>query len=187
MKRELSNNVSERSTVSIFRDEDKAAREETVEMLWKEASNGEHNDNFLRKVGIYLLDCTAWRFRIYIHDVRSCNYLHHEKYAVLNFKTDFLAENRGSSYGGTLYRVRQANFLFWIWNAIWKRKLACRTLYYMQVLKKSLMFRCLYLIGSCNTQGRNELSVFWPITKTFPSRKQRISGYQLNFSLVSNS
>jgi hypothetical protein len=27
------------------------------------------------------------------------------------------------------YRVRQANFLFWIWNAIWKRKLACRTLY----------------------------------------------------------
>jgi hypothetical protein len=25
--------------------------------------------------------------------------------------------------------VRQANFLFWIWNAIWKRKLACRTLY----------------------------------------------------------
>jgi hypothetical protein len=29
----------------------------------------------------------------------------------------------------TLYRVRQANFLFWIWNAIWKRKLTCRTLY----------------------------------------------------------
>jgi hypothetical protein len=25
--------------------------------------------------------------------------------------------------------VQQANFLFWIWNAIWKRKLACRTLY----------------------------------------------------------
>jgi hypothetical protein len=32
-----------------------------------------------------------------------------------------------------IYRVRQANFLFYmnipIWNAIWKRKLACRTLY----------------------------------------------------------
>jgi hypothetical protein len=28
-----------------------------------------------------------------------------------------------------LYRVWQANFHFWIWNAIWKRKLACRILY----------------------------------------------------------
>jgi hypothetical protein len=28
-----------------------------------------------------------------------------------------------------IYRVRQANFLFLIWNAIWKRKLACRALY----------------------------------------------------------
>jgi hypothetical protein len=33
MKRELGNNVSERPTISIFRDGDKAAREETVEML----------------------------------------------------------------------------------------------------------------------------------------------------------
>jgi hypothetical protein len=27
------------------------------------------------------------------------------------------------------YRVWQVNFLFWIWNAIWKRKLVCHTLY----------------------------------------------------------
>jgi hypothetical protein len=30
----------------------------------------------------------------------------------------------------TMYRMRQANFLFLIWSAIWKRKLACRTLYF---------------------------------------------------------
>jgi hypothetical protein len=54
-----------------------------------------------------------------------------------------------------MYR-RQANFLFWIWNAIWKRKLACRTLY-MQ-----------YILGLCQHRlsiaGRVKTSVAYATT-----------------------
>jgi hypothetical protein len=49
-----------------------------------------------------------------------------------------LAPHNQPVNGQVLYRVRQANFLFWIWNAIWKRKLACRTLYEYIHIKKEV-------------------------------------------------
>jgi hypothetical protein len=63
------------------------------------------------------------------HEALTHSYDILSKLCVLHRKHKF--EQKGCYICGncTLYRVRQVNFLFWIWNAIWKRKLSCRTLY----------------------------------------------------------
>jgi hypothetical protein len=53
-----------------------------------------------------------------------------------------------------IYRVRQDNFLFWIWNAKWKRKLPCRTLYNFSLTM------CALITMLCNPRYRIRVLTF---------------------------
>jgi hypothetical protein len=75
---------------------------------------------------------------IYIHTLHTYIHYIHYTYTHINTYTHYIhytyitytTHTHIHAYIHThTYRMWQTNFLFWIWNAIWKRKLACRILY----------------------------------------------------------
>jgi hypothetical protein len=69
-------------------------------------------------------------------------------------------------------QVRQANFLFWIWNAIWKRKLACRTCSSLEDLSHRFF---------------NLLIAYLAISHLLPGANKRVSVDNLHFEASVNT